>query len=53
MSPLFSLYANDWEMDFLNDRKTPLELQELSLVLVLYANDMVIQSQSASTYSQC
>lgn len=51
ISPLlFSLYVNDCEMEFLSNGNTPIELhvQELSLFLLMYADDMVIFSQFAT-----
>ena len=43
---LFSLYVNDCESEFLKSNLTPTELQELSLFLLMYADDMVIFSDS-------
>ena len=49
MSPiLFSYYLNDCEMDFLKNGCDSTELQELSLFLLMYADDMVIFSRSIS-----
>ena len=45
---LFSLYVNDCEIDFLNNGVVPTELQELSLFLLMYADDMVIFSDSVN-----
>ena len=45
---LFSFYVNDCEMDFLKNGCDPTELQDLSLFLLMYADDMVIFSQSIS-----
>ena len=45
---LFSLYVNDCEMDFLNNGVVPTELQELSLFLLMYADDMVTFSDSVN-----
>jgi hypothetical protein len=39
---LFAIYVNDCEMDFLNNCCQPVELKELSLFLLMYADDMVI-----------
>jgi len=44
---LFALYVNDCEMDFINHNCDPIELKELSLFLIMYADDMVIFSESA------
>ena len=43
---LFALYVNDCEMDFINHNCDPIELKELSLFLIMYADDMVIFSES-------
>ena len=49
ISPLlFSLYVNDCEVDFISSGIAPIELQELSLFLLMYADDMVVFSESAS-----
>lgn len=39
--------VNDCEMDFINHNCDPIELKELSLFLIMYADDMVIFSESA------
>lgn len=55
ISPLpFSLYVNDCEMEFLTDKNTPIHYKRsLYFFLLIYAEDMVILSQSAyMTYSQ-
>jgi hypothetical protein len=44
---LFALYVNDCEMDFINHNCDPIELKELSLFLIMYADDMVIFSETA------
>jgi hypothetical protein len=41
---LFAIYVNDCEMEFLNNCCQPVELKELSLFLLMYADDMVIFS---------
>jgi len=47
LSPLlFSLYVNYCEMNFLNDNCSSIELQNLNLFLILYADDMVILSET-------
>ena len=47
ISPLlFALYVNDCEMSFLKSGVLPLELQELSLFLLMYADDLVLFSES-------
>ena len=45
---LYSFYVNDCEMDFLRNGCEPTELQELSLYLLMYADDTVIFSESVS-----
>jgi len=48
ISPIvFALYVNDCEMDFINHNCDPIELKELSLFLIMYADDMVIFSETA------
>lgn len=43
LSPiLFALYVNDCEMEFINNNCKAVELKELSLFLLMYADDMVI-----------
>ena len=44
---LFALYVNDCEMDFINHNCDPIQLKELSLFLIMYADDMVIFSETA------
>jgi hypothetical protein len=44
---LFALYVNDCEMNFINHNCDPIELKELSLFLIMYADDMVIFSETA------
>ena len=47
LSPiLFSIYVNDFEMDFLTNNNVPVQLLELN-VLLMYADDMVIFAESA------
>jgi hypothetical protein len=51
LSPiLFSLYVNDCEMAFINSTcsSIPLELKDLNLFLLMYADDVVIFSESIS-----
>jgi hypothetical protein len=51
LSPiLFSLYVNDCEMAFINSTcsSIPLELKDLNLFLLIYADDVVIFSESIS-----
>ena len=49
MSPLFfTLYVNDLENEFTKRGNTPTELQLLSLYLLMYADDMVLFSESIS-----
>ena len=43
ISPLlFSLYVNDLEINFVKDNCPSLEIQEVSLFLLMYADDMVV-----------
>ena len=43
LSPLlFSLYVNDLEIKFVKDNCPSLEIQEVSLFLLMYADDMVL-----------
>ena len=47
LSPLrFSLYANDLEINFVKDNCPSLEIQEVSLFFLMYADDMVLFSES-------
>ena len=47
LSPiLFSIYVNDFEMDFLTNNNVPVQLLELNLFLLMYADDMVIFAES-------
>ena len=47
LSPiLFSLFINDFEMQFLRDGCVPVELQDIHLFLLMYADDMVLFSES-------
>ena len=49
LSPiLFSLYVNDCEMAFINSSSLPLEVKNLKLFLLMYADDMVNFSVSFS-----
>ncbi|XP_078312623.1 uncharacterized protein LOC144619140 [Crassostrea virginica] len=49
LSPLFfTLYVNDLENEFTKRGNTPTELQLLSLYLLMYADDMVLFSESIS-----
>ena len=43
---LFALYINDCEMEFIDNNCELIELKELSLFLIIYADDMVICSES-------
>ncbi|XP_055997458.1 uncharacterized protein LOC130047118 [Ostrea edulis] len=48
LSPiLFSLYVNDFEIEFLTKGMIPVQIQELNLFVLMYA-DMVIFSESAN-----
>ena len=47
LSPLlFSLNVNNLEINFVKDNCPSLEIQEVSLFLLMYADDMVIFSES-------
>ena len=49
LSPiLFSFYVNDCEIAFINSDAVPIDVKELSLFLLMYADDMVIFSESIS-----
>lgn len=45
---LFSLYVNDFEINFLTKSECCYELQELSFFLFMYADDLVLFSKSQS-----
>jgi hypothetical protein len=46
LSPiLFSLYVNDFEICFIKDNCTSIEIQLINLFLLIYADDMVILSE--------
>ena len=48
LSPiLFSIYVNDFEIDFLTNNNVPVQMLELNLFLLMYADDMVIFEESA------
>ena len=43
LSPiLFSFYVNDFEMEFVKKCNIPVELRDLSLFVLLYADDMIL-----------
>ena len=47
LSPiLFSMYVNDCEMQFLNDNCKSVEIQAINLFLIMYADDMVLLSET-------
>ena len=47
LSPiLFSLYVNDFEIEFIKNGCTSIELQNLHLFILMYADDMVLFSES-------
>ena len=47
LSPmLFSLYVNDFEAEFLKNDTLSLNLRDLNLFVLMYADDMVIFSES-------
>ena len=47
LSPLlFSLYVNNFEINFVKDNCLSLETQEVSLLLLMYADDMVLFTES-------
>ena len=49
LSPiLFSLYVNDFEVEFIKNGCTPTELQNLHLFILLYADDMVLFSETVA-----
>ena len=48
MSPfLFSMYINDFENELIKDLCEPIYLQDISLFLLMYANDTVLLSETA------
>ena len=48
LSPiLYSIFVNDFEMDFLTKNNVPVQLLELNLFLLIYADDLVIFAESA------
>ena len=51
LSPiLFSIYVNDFEMDFLTNNNVSVQLLELNLFLLMYADDMVNFAESAEEF---
>ena len=47
LSPiLFSFYVNDFEQEFINNGDTPVEFQDITLFLLMYADDMILMSES-------
>jgi hypothetical protein len=49
LSPvLFSLYLNDLELAFVESNCKPVEVKSLSLFLLMYADDLVLLSESAA-----
>lgn len=47
LSPiLFSFYVNDLEMEFIRNGNVPLQVQELNLFTLMYADDMVCFAES-------
>ena len=50
LSPLiFSLFVNDIETDLLQDNLQPIELNELNLFMLMYADDTVLVADSAES----
>ena len=48
MSPfLFSMYINDFENELIKDLCEPIYLQDISLFLLMYADDTVLLSETA------
>ena len=49
LSPiLFSLYVNDFDVEFIKNGCTPTELQNLHLFILMYADDMVLFSETVA-----
>jgi hypothetical protein len=47
LSPiLFSLYVNDFERCFIKDNCTSIDIQLINLFLLMYADDMIILSET-------
>ena len=47
LSPiLFSFYVNDFENEFINNGNCGLEFQDITLFLLMYADDMILMSES-------
>ena len=53
LSPLlFSLYVNDCEMQFISENCPSLEIQAIDIFLLMYADDMVLISESPEGLQQ-
>ena len=47
LSPLlFSFYINDFEMEFIESMCIPVEIREIALFLIMYADDTVLFSET-------
>ena len=47
LSPiLFSFYVNDFEMEFIRTSNMPVEMRDLNLFVLLYADDMILFSET-------
>lgn len=47
LSPfLFSLYVNDYEIEFIKEMCLPVELRDIALFLIMYADDTVLFSET-------
>ena len=47
LSPiLFSLYVNDFEINFIKDNCPSIELQMINIFLLMYADDMVLLAET-------
>ena len=43
---LFAFYVNDFEMEFIRNSNMSVEMQDLDLFVLLYADDMILFSES-------
>ena len=54
LSPIFfSLYVNDFEVEFLKHDTVPLQLRELNLYVLMYADDMVFFLKMHMSFKKC
>lgn len=43
---LFSLYVNDFEIEFIKEMCLPVEIRDIALFLIMYADDTVLFSET-------